>query len=116
MSALRDLLAKATPGPWWADSPGFGTIFRGSSYEDSRQEGDWLFDAVNGSDADAALIVYLVNHAEAIAELIEQADALQDFLEGTAIVPDRGEPIPADRASVVLGVRDALAKFAEPQR
>ena len=77
---LRDLLAKATPGPWM-----------------EYQEQTWhKVEAMNGEGValmnvfgrheqagrDAALIVYLVNHAEAIADLIDSAQKAQQALDG----------------------------------
>jgi hypothetical protein len=53
---LRELEKAATPAPWWADVDGFATIFRGASFEDSREDGSWLYDPRHATNEDSALI------------------------------------------------------------
>ena len=88
---LRALTAAATPGPWTVGGPTGTTVFVGGSADV----------VVLGAEQNRALIVWLVNHAQAIADLIEYADdavrfehspshmgALADAL--TALGADRG--------------------------
>ena len=85
-SKLRELIAKATPGPWWVRSapPQMG----GDCFIAAKDVNGFAYDAeILGDDeyreesgglarkkADCELITYLVNNAEAIAELIEAAE------------------------------------------
>jgi len=91
---LRALTDAATPGPW-------------------RESGGYVWSnehparvALACSDADAALIVWLVNHAQAIADLIDAADALVQPAGWWKGVEQRQEHQLLDRRAVV---RDALA-------
>lgn len=86
MSKLRELIASATPGPWFAggevaDDNGVTTCVSIGPYDVidkplAHHVEDTIAEAWNGehdAESNAALIVALVNHAEAIDELIEAA-------------------------------------------
>lgn len=82
MSKLRELLGKATKGPWWS-SDGLPYLFSGSDGKDyfkAARVGRFDYaDDVNDIGSDGALVKYLRNNAERYAALI---DALNDPLIG----------------------------------
>ena len=100
MSKLRELLSKATPGPWFVrrcddddhmcmtviSNKDYGP-FNNSQYDSEADTVAITFhqclpavaaERDDFGDADTALIVYLRNHAEAIAGLIEAAERFRD--------------------------------------
>lgn len=92
---LRTLTAAATPGPW-----------------DQAEHAPWMIDSPGPAVAacvhkpDAELIVWLVNHAQALADLLTAADALVQPAGWWKGVEQRQEHQLLDRRAVV---RDALA-------
>ena len=95
---LRALSAAATEGPW---QPGRGL------YHDILIRGPQPHPlARNMGEANAELIVWLRNHADAIADLIDAAKALAEPAGWWTGVEQRQEHQLLDRRAVV---RDALA-------
>ena len=100
---LRALTAAATPGPWETrtDADGFADI----GALDAVSDEDWGTLVVGrdpewGTDtADAELIVWLRNHADALADLIAAARAVE-----TAQFSSR----PGDLVRAVMGLSDPL--------
>lgn len=124
---LRALTAAATPGPWERCGGGdsCGEPIYGDDRCGSHGRRNPLLSMIwkHGSDdvwppahapdpyrnpnpADAALIVWLVNHAQAIADLLTAADALVQPAGWWKGVEQRQEHQLLDRRAVV---RDALA-------
>ncbi len=124
---LRALTAAATPGPWERCGGGdsCGEPIYGDDRCGSHGRRNPLLSMIwkHGSDdvwppahapdpyrnpnpADAALIVWLVNHAQAIVDLIDAADALVQPAGWWKGVEQRQEHQLLDRRAVV---RDALA-------
>ena len=71
---LGDLLKEATPGPWVMQSPDDGPWYLDTHAFEDGPEPVWA-PPQPISEADAALIVYLRNHAEAMERVIESARA-----------------------------------------
>lgn len=98
---LRALSAAATPGPWVGYKYGVTATDRdGTLYEPC---GDYQDDM---RYEDKELIVWLRNHADALAALIDAADALVQPAGWWGGVEQRQEHQLLDRRAVV---RDALA-------
>lgn len=91
---LRALIEAATPTPWTVkDDPDTDVWWLDKRIDGASFDKTVAYTHNDSSDGDAALIVYLVNHASAIADLIDAA---------------RAENMPTAR------VRAALAALTEP--
>ena len=96
---LSELIAKATKGPWTAGHPISKDHYGVCAY-------DYTY-AIPQDINDAQLIAYLVNHAEAIRDLVVAADAVIARWD----TPTWKDAEPTART--INAMREALAKLEE---
>lgn len=99
---LRALSVAATPGPWETDRAPQNEMLTVQTLDGTGV----VYDAIY--DADAELIVWLRNHADALADLIDAAGALVQPAGWWTGVEQRQEHQLLDRRAVVRDALDAL--------
>ena len=97
---LRALSAAATPGPWYRAGSGGSLLSEATKAPVNPSYG--------GRAADAELVVWLRNHADALADLIDAAGALVQPAGWWTGVEQRQEHQLLDRRAVVRDALDAL--------
>lgn len=98
---LEGLLSEATPGPWWGYRYPDGTPVIASTREGGMDEGPGLFEGFeDGTMADAALIVALVNAAPELIAKAKEADVLAGQV---AAMRELHRPVDIGPADVVCG-------------
>jgi hypothetical protein len=122
LAELRDLLAKATPEPWFEDDR--GSVIELGNKSDLVASIDTSYDIPfdrEQCEADAALIVALRNHAEALVEIAEAVEVYLEASRATALTrsivtrdaPMEGQERLADAVDVECAAYAALvAAFA----